>query len=291
MRYFDTTLLATFVKVVDYGSISAASSTLYLSNSTISEQLDKLENFVGKKLLVRNRNGCALTPVGELLYSDAQNILLSCSHTLEKIRGLDFSGEIRLSITDYFRPNDLSKILRKIQQIFPKLKLHIEILSSSEIANKLLINECDLGILMQIEETHNNEFSIMFSEEPLFWIQSKEFKFSGELPVPVITLSSDCNLKSFICNTLDIHRIPYYIAHTASGVKGLISAVEAGLGISCLNKSSLSHNVKIVSPILKLPTMPFVKFVLTTSAQQELNPTIELIKEMLIQEFQENLII
>ncbi|WP_198078206.1 LysR family transcriptional regulator, partial [Acinetobacter calcoaceticus] len=47
MRYFDTTLLSTFVVVANSGTISSASPKLNLTNSTISEQLSKLEDFVG----------------------------------------------------------------------------------------------------------------------------------------------------------------------------------------------------------------------------------------------------
>ncbi|MCF9000185.1 LysR family transcriptional regulator [Acinetobacter nectaris] len=287
MRYFDTTLLSTFVTVAHSKTITSASSKLHLSNSTISEQLSKLEDFVGKKLMIRNRQGTSLTVEGELLLTEAENILMSCSTTLNKIRGIDISGEFRIAITDYFRPNDLSTILRRIKKKFPQLKLHISILKSDEIKERDITDKYDLAIYMDIEEKNktNNDIKIIkLSEEPLFWVKSPELSITNS-PIPLITMSSSCILKSFTEDSLVKSKLPFYFSHTTTGVRGIIAAVEAGLGISCLNQSSLNSSFEIINieSDLNLPKLTNIQFMLCLSPRQSI--TTSSISKILINEF------
>jgi len=283
MRYFDTTLFSTFVVVAQSGTISLASSKLNLSNSTISEQISKLEEFVGKKLMIRDRKGSCLTTEGEILLAEAENILLSCSMALDKIRGVDISGEFRIAITDYFRPNDLTIILKRIQKKFPNLKLHISIMKSSDIKDNFFSNIYDLAIYMNIGETIEKDIQpIKLSEEPLFWIKSHEFELQNS-PIPIVTMSLGCILKNFTEEILQKEKIPFYVAHTATGVKGIVAAIEAGLVISCLNRSSLNNNIQIINSNYDLPVLPNVEFMLYKASEQ--NVMTDAISQILIEEF------
>ncbi len=64
MRGFETDQLRTFVTVADSGSLSAAAPRLFLSQSSVSEQLRKLEERAGVPLLSRGRHGAVPTPAG-----------------------------------------------------------------------------------------------------------------------------------------------------------------------------------------------------------------------------------
>ena len=50
------------------------------------------------------------------------------------------------------------------------------------------------------------------------------------------------------------------VLHSASGVAGLQLALQAGLGISCLNESSVGGGVVACSPDVGLPALPAVEF-------------------------------
>lgn len=283
MRYFDTTLLSTFVVVANSGTISSASPKLNLTNSTISEQLSKLEDFVGKKLMIRDRRGTSLTAEGQLLLIEAESILMSCSLALNKIRGINIAGEFRIAITDYFRPNDLTKILKRIQKKFPFLKLHISVVKSEDIKNNIFSNNYDLAIYMEFEDVIEGDTQpIKLLEEPLFWVKSHELEIDNS-PLPIITMSSSCLLKDFTEQSLIQNKIPFYIAHTATGVKGITAAVEAGLGVSCLNKSALNDNIGVINSSYNLPELPNIRFMLYLYSKQ--NPTTDMISQILIEEF------
>ena len=60
--------------------------------------------------------------------------------------------------------------------------------------------------------------------------------------------------------TLDENKVPYLVSHSASGMAGLQLALKAGLGISCLNESSIGPGMVLCPPAIGLPQLPAVEF-------------------------------
>ncbi|MEO1225399.1 MAG: LysR family transcriptional regulator [Pseudomonadota bacterium] len=69
------TLLATFVRIAERGSISAAARDLGLSQPSASRQLADLENRLGAQLVRRTTHDLSLTPTGLGLLADARELL------------------------------------------------------------------------------------------------------------------------------------------------------------------------------------------------------------------------
>jgi hypothetical protein len=67
-------------------------------------------------------------------------------------------------------------------------------------------------------------------------------------------------LQRFVVKRLDELKVPYLIAHSASGVAGLQLALKAGLGIGCLNESSIGPGVVACAASVGLPALPTVEF-------------------------------
>lgn len=67
--------IATFVRVVDAGSLSAAARSLPSSLTSVSRQISALEQHFGTPLLLRTTRHLALTDDGRILYERAKSIL------------------------------------------------------------------------------------------------------------------------------------------------------------------------------------------------------------------------
>jgi len=68
-------LMATFVRIVEAGSLSAAAAQLGTSQPTISRRLQALEKALGLKLVKRSTHGMGLTGDGERCYGHAKQLL------------------------------------------------------------------------------------------------------------------------------------------------------------------------------------------------------------------------
>lgn len=276
-RILDLELLHTLVVVSQAGSLSAAAPRLYRSQSAISEQVRKLEQVCGVALLVRGKTGVSLTPAGERLVGHAHKLLSLSDAAWRDMQGAQLTGDLRLAITDYFRPHALPLIIRRIREQFPQLRLHVSVRKSAWIEEEANAASFDIGVSMVIlhkdhARSSANPERIPLRREPLHWIADKSFApavAGGTLPL--IVLPDSCSLQRFAVHTLDAHGIAYNIEHTASDISGLHLALAAGLGVACLNASAVPPTAAALDAqaSLLLPALPEVEFSLAPARAGE----------------------
>lgn len=85
---FDLDLLRTFVAVIDSGGFTRAAERVFLTQSTVSQQIKKLETGLSQTLILRDRSSGTLqtTEAGELLLSYARRLLATADEATEVMR-------------------------------------------------------------------------------------------------------------------------------------------------------------------------------------------------------------
>lgn len=268
MRRYDLELLHTLATVAETGSLSAASLRLSRSQSAVSEQIRKLEESCGQTLFLRGKKGSTLTPVGQRLLGHARSMLSLNDAVYLDMQGISLTGELRLAITDYFEPAGLATILKRLHDQYPALRLHVSVRKSVEIEQSTSKDEFDIGLSMRIvgepiiseRKSDSPHQCIPIRREPLAWVASPSFAIRDLEPLPLIALPETCSLQRYMLARLKESGVAHYIAHSASGVLGLQSALSAGLGVTCLNASAMPTNVTTFSPRKGMPILPEVEF-------------------------------
>jgi DNA-binding transcriptional LysR family regulator len=91
--------MATLVRVVDAGSLSAAARALRLSLPAVSRQLNALEAELGVRLLLRSNPGLQLTEAGQRFHAESVGILGSVERARDATVGGDaIAGRIVVSV-------------------------------------------------------------------------------------------------------------------------------------------------------------------------------------------------
>ncbi len=262
MSGFDLDQLRTLVAVLDAGSLTAAAPKVFLSQSSVSEQMRKLEDKAGQPLLVRGKTGVRATPAGQRLLAHARTILALSDEAYRDLRGVALRGELRLCITDYFRPGDVARLLRRLNEQYPQVRLHVTIMKSGAIEAAYERGEIDVGISMVIQErgaARGRADGALLRREPLLWMAAEGATPPLAEPLPLLALPETCALRQYVERLLSRRGLPYVVSHEASGVAGLQLAVAAGLGVACLNESALGAGMaRLQAP--GLPALPSVEF-------------------------------
>ncbi|CAB3870378.1 MAG: LysR family transcriptional regulator [Achromobacter mucicolens] len=262
MSGFDLDQLRTLVAVLDAGSLTAAAPKVFLSQSSVSEQMRKLEDKAGQPLLVRGKTGVRATPAGQRLLAHARTILALSDEAYRDLRGVALRGELRLCITDYFRPGDVARLLRRLNEQYPQVRLHVTIMKSGAIEAAYERGEIDVGISMVIQErgaARGRANGALLRREPLLWMAAEGATPPLAEPLPLLALPETCALRQYVERLLARRSLPYVVSHEASGVAGLQLAVAAGLGVACLNESALGTGMaRLQAP--GLPALPSVEF-------------------------------
>ncbi|GAN79547.1 LysR family transcriptional regulator [Acidocella aminolytica] len=264
-RPFDLELLNTLIAVSEAGSISTAAPRLGRSQSAISEQIKKLEEMCGLSLFIRGKNGVKLTPAGERLAEHGRRLLALSDAAHRDLHGLQLEGDLRFAITDYFRPLALPRILRRIRDQFPRLRLHVSIRKSALIEHEDSTEDFDIGLSMTILDTEARRKEaarrIILRTEPLSWVAHKAFRLPNDGVLPLVVMPDSCSLHRFTVRRLDQSGVQYSVMHSASGIAGLQLALAAGLGVTCLNASAIPEDAEPYGGST-LPALPQVAFTL-----------------------------
>ena len=96
-----------FQKIAKIKSISKVANRSHISQPALSQQIQKLENSLGKKLFIRSNKGVKLTSSGEIVLKYADNIIRTYEKMLnglkeEEQKEIKIEGEF--SIATYCLP-------------------------------------------------------------------------------------------------------------------------------------------------------------------------------------------
>jgi DNA-binding transcriptional LysR family regulator len=261
MQGFDLEQLRTLAAVIDAGSLTAAAPRVFLSQSSVSEQVRKLEERAGQSLLTRSKAGVSPTEAGVRLLGYARRILALSDEAFRDLHGETLQGELRLAVTDYFRPGDLTRLLGRLGESYPQVRLHVSIMKSDELRAAYARGDFDVGVAMNIAGVSAAQpRASVIRRESLVWLGAAGMRLVRGEPVRLLALPDTCSLHQFTVALLRRRRVPYALAHVASGVAGLQSALAAGLGVACLNESAISDGVARLATPHGLPALPRVAF-------------------------------
>ena len=142
-----------FVKVAETLNFSEAARSLFITQSTLSQQIRQLEDSLDTQLLNRTSHSVALTEAGEELLPYARRTLLDAELCEQRIRDLDkgLCGTLNIGVTYSFSPI-LTESLLTFMKEFPKVKLNILYKPMSELMELLVSRDLDFVLAFKPNE-------------------------------------------------------------------------------------------------------------------------------------------
>src|SRR3981189_3839207 len=118
----DFELLRAFVAVADCGGFHRAAERLNLTQSTISQQIKRLELETKRPLFRRTTRSVALTDDGEMLLGDARRLLQLEEAARHRLAGPRLSGTVRLGVVEEGAGGPLPSALGRLAKLPPRRK-------------------------------------------------------------------------------------------------------------------------------------------------------------------------
>jgi DNA-binding transcriptional LysR family regulator len=119
--------IASFIKVVEAGSIVGAAKTLGVSAAAVSQTLNRLEMHLGVRLLQRTTRSMALTENGALYYEKVRRIaadLESAQSAIIRDQG-ELQGRLSIASTSAFGRHVLAPLLAGFAELHPRLLVEL----------------------------------------------------------------------------------------------------------------------------------------------------------------------
>ena len=115
------------VALRDHGHFGRAAEACFVTQSTLSAGLRELETLIGVTLVERTRRIVRFTAVGEAIADKARRVLREADELgdLARAAGRPLSGELRMSVIPTIAPFMLPRILPRLRQDYPDLRLYL----------------------------------------------------------------------------------------------------------------------------------------------------------------------
>src|ERR1700733_6380450 len=146
MTGYDPQLLATFLAVEQTGSFTRAAAQLGIQQPTVSQHIRRLEQQIGRTLVLRDTHSVALTADGEAMTGFARNILAANEQAAAYFSGSRPRGRLRIGISDDLALTRLPQILRGFRQDHPLVDVVLTLDQSRLLPHRLADHRLDVFI-------------------------------------------------------------------------------------------------------------------------------------------------
>ena len=159
------TQLEYVVAVATYKSFVAAAEKCFVTQPTLSMQIQKLEDELGVKIFDRNKHPIAVSEMGEMIVKQARIALAECERIHEIIVGQQnmLSGTFRFAAIPTVAPNILPGLLENFSKNFPNIKMQVKEMETNKILSAIRNNEIDAALLSTpLEEKDIKEYPLFY---------------------------------------------------------------------------------------------------------------------------------
>lgn len=269
MEHLDSDLLRTFVAVAQAGSVTDGAALIHRSQSATSLQIKRLEAILGKSVFVRHGRGVALSETGRWLLPVAQDVTARLDAALRDISEDSVIGKLRIGIPDDHGKAKLAHIIAAFTRARPQVELDVTCAISTAFPAALEKGLLDLAIY-EVETVSPHE-ELLF-EDPTCWTFARHADFSTAETLPVALFDHSCWWRDVAMKSLEDRAKPYRVAYSSQSVSGVAAAVEAGIAVGLLGRTSLHAGLSIAGPEFGFSRTPASKLVMAENGSLKGQP-------------------
>ena len=232
-----------FVAIAKELNFTRAAEVCYVGQSTLSAGLKELEDSLGVRLVERDRQNVAITPIGLEILSRAQTILAASEDLVEYANavGKPMTGTIRLGVIPTIAPFLLPNVLPDIRTRFPSLKIALREDLTANLLSRLAEHQLDFILIALPYETSGLLVKELFGDE--FWLvareddpalKGKEIHLPAKMAERLLLLEEGHCLREHAlqaCRRADIRNAD---GIEATSLLTLLQMVDSGMGIALL---------------------------------------------------------
>lgn len=257
-RFKDITIqqLEILIALVETGTFTRAAGRFFLSQPSLTKQMQNLEDAVGTKLLNRGSTGVSLTQEGQILCDYAKRIIRLREDAKERIGRLkeQESGHIYISASTIPATYILPRLLGLLIQTYPDMKVHIQTHDSEETIQTVLNDQAELGFIgkepagkkLTAERLWKDHLVLAVpADHPLARQETVSVEVLSQIPFIVRERGSATRdiIDSCLQRNFDANLSHFNVVCEMGSSEAVKEAILAGLGVSILSVFAIEREL------------------------------------------------
>ncbi len=163
------------VAVDTYRHFAIAAGNCFVTQPTLSMQVQKLEEELGLKIFDRSRQPVIPTEAGRAVIEQARKILAEkqqIGEIIQEKKGV-LTGELRIGIIPTLAPYLLPLFVQTFAAKYPQIKLVVNELMTESVITRLREGRIDVGVLVTPLQENGIREQVLFYEELLVYVSRK----------------------------------------------------------------------------------------------------------------------
>ncbi len=240
-----------FVKVAETLNFSEAARNLFVTQSTLSQQIKQLEEEFGTSLFERDSHSVSLTENGHRLLPLAKRTLQDARDCQNQIRDLQemLSGELIVGVTYSFCPI-LTETVKNFIGNYPGVKLKIISKSSEELISLLRKREVDFVLAFKPNESYDDIESHILFDDKLSVILRADHPLSDRRSLSIKDLerqkialpAKGLQARNALDRNMDIHKQNLDICIELNEINILLDIVQSSHLLTILSEATIYHH-------------------------------------------------
>lgn len=240
--------------IAEERSLTRAAGRLNMSQPSVSQALQRLEDQLACQLVLRGSRKFELTARGQKIYEECAEIFRSVERIgqLTQERAVEEFGEVRIQTISNLESPLVNEALRLYHQRYPSVTWVVEVQNSQDTIKRIQIEKCGIGLCLLSRPVFSLNCELLFREEFSVYCGA-EHPFFGRKEVEKRELRQE-SFVSFTCATEGIGLEPMVVLSESLGLGERISGqsrnleevrrmIVAGLGIGILPLSTVHDEV------------------------------------------------
>lgn len=256
----DLIYMKSFLEVARCQSFTKAAENLGYVQSSVTAQIQKLEQEYGVVLFERYGRSMRLTSAGEQL-RETFALILELYDDSKRTIARQAKGILEIGTIESLMAFLLPPLFHRFLQSFPEINLQVNELTEPSILQAVRTGQLDVGILMDLPIDDEDIESIIVRQEPLVLVAHPEHPLSALKHVGVADLNGQylivteqgCTYRAALERLLGQHGINYQILHEFGSLEAIKQCVSYGLGIALVPRITVTR--ELIER--KLVTLPF----------------------------------
>lgn len=245
--------LQTFRTVAQTLNFTRAAEALSYAQSSVTGQIQTLEDELGVKLFERLGKRIALTPQGEQLLWYAEKMLKLADEAKEILQHQDDqpSGQLMIGSPESLATYRLPPILQRFRQRYPQVQVTLRPGSCPDLTRQLSEGLIDLVFILQevIQPPHLTVYPLKV--EPLQALAHPEDPLTRKAPITLHDLQGEnlllteqgCSYRELIAREMERLGVRASSGMEFGSIEAIKQCVAAGMGVVVLPSMTAEHEV------------------------------------------------